>query len=40
MSWSKKWLVDFSAKKTQIVSSNSFNNLSAIDVKLDGSVRP
>ena len=32
--WGKKWLVDFNAGKTQLVS----NNTGAIDVKMDGSV--
>ena len=36
--WSKKWLVDFNAGKTQLVSFNQFNNTGSIDVKIDGSV--
>ena len=35
--WGKKWLVDFSAGKTQLVSFDWSNNLGAIDVKIDGS---
>ena len=33
-----KWLVDFNARKTQLVSLHLFNNTGAIDVKMDGSV--
>ena len=36
--WGKKWLVDFSAGKTQLVSFDWSNNNGAIDVKMDGSV--
>ena len=36
--WAKKWLVDFSAGKTQLVSFDRSNNNSSIDVKMDGSV--
>ena len=37
--WSRKWLVDFNAGKTQIVlTDQSKNNTGAIDVKTDGSV--
>ena len=36
--WSKKWLVDFNAGKTQLVSFDRSNNTGAIDVKMDGSV--
>ena len=36
--WSKKWLVDFSAGKTQLVSFDRSNNNGSIDVKMDGSV--
>ena len=36
--WGRKWLVDFYAGKTQLVSFNRSNNTGAIDVKLDGSV--
>ena len=38
MDWGKKWLVDFSAGKTQPVSFDQFNNSISIDVKMDGSV--
>ena len=34
----KKWLVDFIAGKTQLVSFDRSNNTAAIDVKMDGSV--
>ena len=37
--WGKKWLVDFNAGKTQLVSFDRSNNNGSIDVKLDGSVR-
>ena len=36
--WGKKWLVDFNAGKTQLVSFDWSNNTGAIDVKMDGSV--
>ena len=36
--WSKKWLVDFNAGKTQLVSFDRSNNNGFIDVKMDGSV--
>ena len=36
--WGKKWLVDFSAGKTQLVSFDRSNNSGSIDVKMDGSV--
>ena len=35
--WSWKWLVDFKAVKTQLVSFDRSNNTGAIDVKMDGS---
>ena len=34
----KKWLVDFNAGKTQLVSFDWSNNNGSIDVKMDGSV--
>ena len=34
----RKWLVDFNAGKTQLVSIDWCNNTGAIDVKMDGSV--
>ena len=36
--WGRKWLVNFNAGKTQLVSLDGSNNTSAIDVKMDGSV--
>ena len=36
--WGRKWLVDFNAGKTQLVSFDWSNNTVAIDVKMDGSV--
>ena len=36
--WGRKWLVDFNAGKTQLVSSDRSKNTGAIDVKMDGSV--
>ena len=36
--WDRKWLVDFNAGKTQLVSFDWSNNTGAIDVKMDGSV--
>ena len=38
LDWGRKWLVDFSAGKTQLVSFDRSNNTGAIDVKMDGSV--
>ena len=38
MDWGRKWLVDFSAGKTQLVSFGQSKNTIAIDVKMDGSV--
>ena len=38
MDWGKKWLVDFSAGKTQLVSFDQSHNNSSIDVKMDGFV--
>ena len=35
--WGKKWLVDFSAGKTQLVSFDRSDNNGSIDVKMDGS---
>ena len=37
MDWGKKWLVDFNARKTQLVSFDR-SNIGSIDVKIDGSV--
>ena len=36
--WARKWLVNFNAGKTQLVSINRSNNTGAIDVKMDWSV--
>ena len=36
--WARKWLVDFDAGKTQLVSFERSKNTSTIDVKMDGSV--
>ena len=36
--WRKKWLLDFNAGKTQLVSFDRSNNNGSIDVKMDGSV--
>ena len=35
--WKKNWLVDFSARKTQLVLFDQSNNTDSIDVKMDGS---
>ena len=39
MDWGKKWLVDFNAGKTQLVSFDWSNNTGSIDLKMNGSVR-
>ena len=36
--WGKKWLVDFNAGKTQLVSFDGSNNNGSIDMKMDGSI--
>ena len=36
--WGKKWLVDFKAGKTQLVSFDQSSNNGTVDVKMDGSV--
>ena len=36
--WGKKWLLDFNAEKTQLVSFDQSNNNGSIDVKMDGSI--
>ena len=36
--WGRKWLVDFNAGKTQLVSFDRSKDTGAIDVKMDGSV--
>ena len=38
MDWGRKWLVDFSTRKTLLVSFDRSNNSGAIDVKMDGSL--
>ena len=38
MDWGKKWLVDFKAGKTQLVSFDLSNNNGSIDVKMGGSI--
>ena len=38
MNWGKKWLADFNAGKTQLVSFDWSNNNGSICVKMDGSV--
>ena len=38
MDWGKKWLVDFSAGKTQLVLFERSNDNGSIDVKMDGPV--
>ena len=37
MDWGRKWLVDFNAGKTQLVSFDRSNNTGATDVKMDES---
>ena len=36
--WGRKWLVDYNAGKTELVSFDQSNKTGAIDVKMDGSV--
>ena len=38
MDWGRKWLVDFNAGKTRLVSFDRPNNAGPIDVEMDGSV--
>ena len=38
VNWGKKWLVDFNAGKTQLVSFDQSNNNGSIDVKMGGSI--
>ena len=38
MDWGKKWLVDFNAGKTQLVSFDLSNNNGSIYVKMGGSI--
>ena len=39
MDWCSKWLVDFNAGKTRLVSFDQSNNTGAIDANMDESVR-
>ena len=36
LDWDRKWLVDFNARKTQLVSFDWSKNTDAIDVKMNG----
>ena len=38
VNWGNKWLIDFNAAKTQLVSFDGSNNNGSIDAKMDGSV--
>ena len=38
LDWDRKWLVDFNARKTQLLSLDRSNNTGAIDLKMDWSV--
>ena len=38
MDWGKKWLVDFNAGKTQLVSFDWSNNTVSFNLEMDGSV--
>ena len=38
LDWGKKWLVNFNAGKSQLVSYDCSNSTGSIDVKMDGSV--
>ena len=38
MNWGRKWLVDFSAGKTQLVSFDQSNKTGAINMKMAGSI--
>ena len=38
MDWGRKWLVDFSAGKAYLVSTDRSNNFCAFDLKINGSV--
>ena len=38
LDWGKKWLVDFNAVKSELVSFDWSNNIGSIDVKMNGSV--
>ena len=38
MAWGKKWLINFSAGKTWLISFDQYNNTGTIDVKFDWSL--
>ena len=38
MDWGKKWIVDFSDGKAQLVLFDQSNNNGSVDVEMDGSV--
>ena len=38
MDWGRKWLIDFNARKAQLLSFDQSNNAGVIDLKIDGSV--
>ena len=38
VNWDRKWFVDYSAAKTQLVLFDRFNNTGATNVKMDGFV--
>ena len=38
LDWVRKWIVEFNATKTKLVSFGQSDNIGAIDVKMDGSV--
>ena len=38
VNWGKKWLLDFNAGKTQLVSFEQSNNTGSVDVKMDQSI--
>ena len=38
LDWGKKWLIDFSAGKTQLISFDRSNNIGSVDVNINGSV--
>ena len=39
LDWGRKWLIDFNAGETQLVSFDWSNNTTAIDVNIDGPVQ-
>ena len=38
LDWGRRWLVDFNARKIQLVSFDRSNNIGTIDVKMNGPV--